>query len=221
MADESTATPRKFGLKPPFARTMPWALIVLAIALAVYAGVAQRHTTVTSRVTAPASAQPSSAPTTITEKTPSDEFVGALFALAALVALAGAFYGRISKISLPGGGGLEMGALAIDLDAIVKAVVDEVRKLVAKTPTEELDWERVAQGLQDALAQASQTALALRAAAAPVATAPPLAVQAKELQRVQQGMPLSDDLVRRLAVKAVRDVFGEVADDDGASSVSS
>jgi hypothetical protein len=242
-------------VEPRYAREMPFVLIALALALAIYAGWAQQQTTVTSRTTVaqrptPKAAKARAAKTktakgkakaakakaakakaakakaakakaakakaakaklvktkvTTTEKAPSDTLLGLLFGLAVASGLAGAFYPRVTKITLPGGGGFEMGAAAADLQKIAKEVPEQVRKELEKQPAvrDALTPEGIAELAAQATAQAQQEALMLRFAM--TAPAPPtrVPVGTPELARARRGMPLSDDLVKRLTENAVR-----------------
>lgn len=229
MVEKTDGPQQMIPVEPRYAREMPWVLLALAVALAVYAAIAEHKTTVDSRVTVaqvqPANATktaaktkpakaPASTPTkiTTTEKGPSDTLLGILFALAAVTALTGAFYARVTKVTLPGGAGLELGAVALDLNAIAKAVAAQLNKEVEKKPAEEkqaFDAERVAALVARATVRAQQQALELRAAVTMTRPAPRLIVEAPEVTRAQRGMPLSDDLVKRLAEKAVREVLAE------------
>jgi hypothetical protein len=210
MADATatgqTGTAPAVVVEPRFKRVMPWTLIVLGVALAGYAAFVQQRTTEASRVTVESGMTAQSVTTTRTG--PSDTFIDLLFGTAAVVALAGAFYGRITKIAFPGGGGLEMGAVALDMDKIAKTVAEQVKREVEKKPeAERPDVEQVARLAAQATARAQQSALQVRAAVGPLVTPAPVTVEAKELQQAQRGMPLPDELVQRLAANAVRDVL--------------
>jgi hypothetical protein len=184
---------------------MPWILLALALVLGVYAATAQQTLEVTQRVTTQKAATPGT-DTAKTESTPSDTVVGALFGLAAITALAGAFYGRISKISLPGGGGLELGAAALDLDSIADAVADAVKEEFKPEAGETIDLDKVADFATRATARANQKALLLRLG---VGAPPAVPTDVSALLPAHRGMPLPDDLVKRLAASAVEETRGQ------------
>jgi hypothetical protein len=257
-------------LEPRFKRVMPWTLVLLAIALAVYAAHLQKQTTIKSRVTVkntpalvargfwwgghfytygqrklfesrerargghinamfyaehptiekifgmrllptPGQAHSVSAgKVTTTETGPSDTLVDFLFGLAAVLLLGGAFFTRITKISLPGGAGLEMGAVAIDFKKIEEEVARQVQQAIQEKPAAERPSaeEAAAIGVQ-ATARAQQSVLQVRLAVAPLAAPQPVTVETRELAQARRGMPLPDELVKRLAENAVQEVLQE------------
>ena len=224
------------AVEPRYSREMPWVLVLLAVGLLLYAGVVARETSVASRVTVTHATRGHGKPkckhvsqgrkhhpcktkaaakhgkvTTITttEKSPSDTLLGLLFGIAGIIAVAGAFYARVSKVSFPGGGGIELGA--VDSAAIAKFVQEALKDAIGKKSAEEqaaFDADKLATLAATAAAQVQAQTLQVRAAAVGVPVATPT-VAAPEITRAQRGMPLSDDLVKRLAENAVRETLAD------------
>jgi hypothetical protein len=212
-------------VEPRYSTVMPWVLVVLGVALAVYTALASTETHVRSRVTAVA---PRAAPkpdddrrrdkhdsrdtgctptcrarhVTTTESTPSDATLAILFASAAVLALAGAFYSRVTKLNLGGGFGLELGAAAVDMQ--------KLSELVAEIAAEQRDDPADAARLGAiAAAQANQKVLALRVLGATPAGRP---LTQDEFARVRRGAPLADRTLKDIARAAVREA--ELGDDE-------
>jgi hypothetical protein len=153
---------------------------------------------------------------TTTESPPSDTLVGILFGSAAVLVLAGAFYARITKITLPGGAGIELAALSSDLDNIQKTVPEKVSQRIDELPERQkqaLGAADIARISSVASIGAQRELLQLRAAAkgAPVTSSDTLPMA--DLARARGGMPLSDELIGRLVEKAVGDAVRTSAAD--------
>ncbi len=99
---------------PPYPRLMPWLLVFAGIALFALALSLHSQLQPLSHVSEIASGTSPSASTgkvTDTSAVLSDATFLTLVTLSAVLILGGAFYGRISKINLPGGASIEMVAL--------------------------------------------------------------------------------------------------------------
>ena len=139
-----------------------------------------------------------------------DALLGVLWGGAAVLFLCGAFYGRITKIALPGGAGLEMGSPE-ERAAIVTGVTEAIKELMNQNP----DIAREAQtpeGVADIAARAATATVVAqeRLAARRLVGAPVPAGRAPGVpgaQDVQRGMPMSEELVKELAKGAVQEVF--------------
>lgn len=204
---------------------MPALLLAAGLALAVYAGVIRTQLAPAGRTTVSAppairTAQPprasKQAKLVITKQTtttdaPSDALLGVLFGTAGVLALSGAFYSRITKITLPGGGGVELTALGNDLQRVETAVPDEMEKQIAQLPPERKQALRsadIARITSRAWGGAQRAVLATRLSAvhgpappAPAEIAPP------RVESARAGMPLPDELINRLVTTAVGDAL--------------
>jgi hypothetical protein len=185
---------------------MPWVLLLAAAGIASY-GLEIRHDrAVSSTVTTQAPGANGKLTTTklmTTRSVPSDALIGMLLGVAVVLALCGAFYARVTKITLPGGAGLELGAA--DPTAVGNAVGEAVKRQIAKDPktaeqasSPEAVVELAAK-TATATAVAQQQATAISQAVVPAARA--------GVPGVPRGMPLSDELLAQLAENAVKEVF--------------
>lgn len=153
------------------------------------------------------------ATTTQSDKTYSDALIGVLFGLGAVLVLAGAFYTRITKIALPGGSSIEMAAeqeAATVATAVAAKSKDAIATQLAATegPPDEAQFADLAARAASAAAVAQrQVALARVAAAEDEPHAAPVTLRPEDVQRVQRGMPLSNETLDRLASSAVAQVF--------------
>jgi hypothetical protein len=213
--DATVGSADTLPVEPRYAGLMPWVLILLGVGLALYSGLIRTHLASSSRTTeqVPAqSAPPNQTQTlspdkvTTTESSPSDALLGVLFGSAAVLILGGAFYSRVTKITLPGGAGVEIAAVAQDLNKVQATVPAKVTRRIESLP------EQAQQQLQPAdivniaslaFVSAQRQLLDLRAAARGAPVAPAVPLHMADVTRAQRGMPLSDELVGQLVDKAV------------------
>jgi hypothetical protein len=144
-------------------------------------------------------------------ETPSETYLGALFGTAAILALAGAFFTRVTKISLPGGAALEFSVVAKDLTEVAKSVPQQVQQAIERLPDSEK--EALAPKVGDLAAaaadRAQQGVLEARSAVAGLPVESPVSLTVEDISRVQRGKPLSDELLQSLVKDAVESVVGE------------
>jgi len=223
---------------------MPWVLIVAAIVVGAIAlhirADFHRDSTVLIQVpaksatsTSPSSAKkaatgqaPVTAETlvtekkTTTEKPTSESTFATLFGIATVLLLLGAFYTRVSKITVAGNS-LEFSqattVAAQDSEAVGAEVGQKiVQKARASGDQGPISAEDVAKLVEAGVAAAarmqSQAASLRRAAGAMPAVARTTAVPVSpdELEALGSGMPLPDALLKKLADEALKDV--EAAD---------
>jgi hypothetical protein len=217
---QETPAPDVTETEPRYSRVMPWTLIVIGLLILVYvAAIRDDHSLVSRKTVTPAPARPdeqivpAEEQVTLTEKTPSDAFLAALVGAGAVAVLAGAFYARVSKVSLPGGS-IEMGAAAAeDATAVTNAVAEKIRDLMAQRPQVEPgemsadDLAEVATKTASATALAQQQALQARAAARSDPESAPVPLRPGDVAAVRQGMPLSQATLDQLAESVVSEIF--------------
>jgi hypothetical protein len=138
--------------------------------------------------------------------------LGVLFGSGAVLALAGAFYARVTKIILPGGAGIELAAVAKDLAKIEQDMPAKVRREIESLPQatrQQLGAEEIATIGSQAAVRAQRELLQTRAAARGAPVAPAVQLNMADVTRAQRGMPLSDKLIGQLVDKAVEDAVRE------------
>jgi hypothetical protein len=206
-------------VEPRYSRVMPWTLIAIGLAILLYAAAIRDDRSLVARETVtPAPAAPTertpraTTQITRTEKTPSDTFLGALIGAGAVAVLAGAFYARVTRVTLPVGS-IEMGAAAQD----ASAVSEKVREAVAQRPEVKVDMSAAdladfAAKAASATAVAQQQALQARAAARSDPESAPVPLGAGDLAAVRRGMPLSQATLDQLAQSVVSKIFDQDAD---------
>ena len=152
---------------------------------------------------------------TITKRIPSDALVAGIFGAGAILMLAGAFYSRVTKITIAGSG-IEMTEAerrdAVDVSKAVQAQVEsQVEQLLAaKGGT--ADPKRVSEAVTRtaaATAIAQEEARELRMFAAGSTFRAPIALEPERLQDLRKGNPLPPDVLERLAKRAVDEAFTE------------
>lgn len=156
---------------------------------------------------------------TTTDKPTSDTTFSALFGIAAVLFLLGAFYTRVSKITVLGNS-LELLGTTAAASRDNEAVATEVGKQVAEKAREAsgeqgpLTPEQAAELVQAGAAAAARvqsqaTSLRLAASAMPAVThTTAVPVSSDDLQALSRGAPLPDELLKKLAGQALKDVGG-------------
>jgi hypothetical protein len=153
---------------------------------------------------------------TTTEKPLSDSVFSTMLGIAALLFLLGAFYNRISKVTVAGSTVelLPHAPMAQDAAAVASEIASQVGQQVrdasgAENTVTTEEAAKLAEAGAAAAARVQSQAATLRVAA----SALPAAVQAKaltvspdQLQALSSGAPLPDDLLKKLAEQALKDV---------------
>jgi hypothetical protein len=153
---------------------------------------------------------------TTTEKAMSDGVLTTLLGIAAALFLLGAFYTRVSKVSIAGNsvelhGGVSPEVAAQDVEAIADAIE---KRLAARLRTasggDDVSPDQAAEIAKQAAAaaaraqqEAASIRLAASAATAAVPQPPTVTVDPGELEALGSGMPLPPTLLERLADEAL------------------
>jgi hypothetical protein len=207
---------------PP--RVIPGLLIAAAVALVIYAGIIRTNVSTSSRTTVsspPAPTATSGKALVITKQTttatvPSDTLLGVLFGTAGVLALCGAFYSRVLKITLPGGGGVELAALKSDLAKAENAVPQLVQEKISELPPEQqqaLNAADVTRITAQAVFNAQRALIEARATRNDQRSTTTITVP--EITPAGVGMPLSDELVNHLVAHAVGQAVNAARPTDG------
>jgi hypothetical protein len=153
---------------------------------------------------------------TTTEKPLSDSVFSTMLGIAGVLFLLGAFYNRISKVTVAGNT-VELQPLASttqDATAVASEIASQVGQQVRDASgaentvtTEEAAKLAEAGAVAAARMQSQATTLRVAASALPAAVqAKTLTVSPDQLQALSTGAPLPDDLLKRLAEQALKDV---------------
>jgi hypothetical protein len=204
-----------------YGRVMPWVLIIVGLALALYAIGVRADRETASVVQVQERAQPGtraareSGELEVTKRTTtnaqmSDTLFGTLIGIATLLVAIGAFYSRVRNVTVAGhtielGGPSEAQAIA---DAVTERLAEELRESGrGQLPVEsaiELAGRAAA-----ASAKAQQQAVQARVTASGAEAQAQLeAPQAIETLRVAPGSPLSRELVEQIAAEALESSDG-------------
>ncbi len=154
---------------------------------------------------------------TTTDKPTSDSTFSTLFGIAAVLLLLGAFYTRVSKITVAGNSLELIGATAVaaqDSEAVAGAVGKQVAQRARKATAGKaaLTPEQTAKLVEAGAAAAARVqsqAIRLRLAASvmpTVAHTEAVPVSPGELHALSSGGPLPDSLLKKLAAQALKDV---------------
>jgi hypothetical protein len=149
-----------------------------------------------------------------TRESTSDELLAAIFGAGAILMLAGAFYSRVTKISIAGNALSAEMSHRDDADLIAHVRVEleaQVADLLAPDGAT-LDPERVSEAVTRtamATAIAREEARELRLFAAGSTFRSPIALEPERLQDLREGNPLPADVLERLAKRAVKEAFEE------------
>jgi hypothetical protein len=218
-------------VEPRYAKVMPWVLVAAAIvlgavALAIRVDVHRSSVvTVESRAPVAPGARGGTPPgqlapekQTTTEQATSESTFSAILGIAAVLLLLGAFYTRVSKITVAGNT-LELTPIASATqdaaavgEEVAKQAGDKVREVSGEGNTLTVEQAvQIAEAAASAAARAQSEATRLRLAAAVVpvratASASPLTIQPDELQKLSAGDPLPDSLLKKLSAKTFEDV---------------
>jgi hypothetical protein len=176
-------TTSEVTITPPPSQSLRWLLVVVGIAVVIYAALLRdnlRTTSVTVKNEPPTR--------TVVEKPPSDALLGALFAAGLVTILAGAFYSRVTKLAM-WGNTVELGGVE-DSDALGEAIAAKIveRQRAAGAPLDATAAEAV---IRSATAAARAQSEALRLSAA-------LSTSAWEPVPRPVGAPLPRELLERL-----------------------
>jgi hypothetical protein len=183
--------PQEVVVAPSRSRVMPWVLVAVGIAIWIAAFALRedlRRESVTIR--------DRPAGKTVVEKAPGDAFLAGLVGAGLIAVLAGAFYTRVTKVTVFGNT-LELGAPA-DSDALAAAVAAKVveEQRASGTPLDAAAADAVSRSAV-AAARAQSEALLVQAA---VSAARPRATAA--------GAALPPDLIDRLVEHALAERHG-------------
>ncbi|MGO9321146.1 MAG: hypothetical protein ACLQBY_10145 [Solirubrobacteraceae bacterium] len=215
-------------VEPRYSKQMPWVLVAAGIVVAILALVVRTelhaNSIVLVQVPAKSESNATSSDTaapeklavekkTTTDQPTSDSTFSTLFGIAAVLLLLGAFYTRISKITVAGNS-LELLPSAPNISQDNKAVANVVVEKLGQqareegTITPEQAVKLVEVGTAVAARVQSQTAgLRLAASAIPAAAhSRAVSISTDELRALSSGQPVPDDLLKRLADQALKDV---------------
>lgn len=212
---------------------MPWLLIGLGLAIAGYGIYVRTDLHTVSQVCAerpvsglahvaksgkPVAGCPAKAPglapakLTTTKGSISDTVFGVLLGAGAALILGGAFYSRVSKITIAGTT-FEMGDTGRDAVLVAAAVREQAKaeiKALLADPSAAADPERLSDAVvrtATATTIAQEGARELRLFASGSIHRAPLSLEPEKLQDLRRGNPLPADVLERLAKNAVKEAF--------------
>jgi hypothetical protein len=151
---------------------------------------------------------------TTTRRITSDVLVSSIFGAGAILMLAGAFYSRVTKLTIAGQT-VEMDAVSRrDAVAVSEAVARQAKTQIGDR--EELtDPHRMTEAvtrIAAATALAAEEVRELRQFAAGARVEAPIALDPARLEDLRRGDPLPPDVLERLAKRAVEEAFEKDAD---------